>query len=84
MGRRLTMNLGPQIFTWEKKKKKEEKKKTSSVNGISKYLLLQFLAQGPRGLSGGRRNRQIKVKDKLLFCSFPLCKDTEQTGGGLE
>lgn len=73
MGRRLTMNLGPQIFTWEKKKKKE-RKKSPSVNGISKYLLLQFLARGPRGLSGGRRNRQIKVKDKLLSAPFPSPK----------
>ena len=77
-GRRLTMNLGPQIFAWGKRKKEKKKKKTSSVNGISKYLLLCSRPGAPGG-SGGRKNRQIKIKDKLLFCSFPLSKDTKQT-----
>ena len=74
-GRRLTMNLGPRIFAWKKKKK------TSSVNGISKYLLLcsRPVPQGDIWRKGKKKRGQIKIKDKLLFCSFPLSKDTKQT-----
>lgn len=72
-GRRLTMNLGPQIFAWK------EKKKTLLLMELVN-ICCSVLGRCPRGISGGRKKGgQIQIKDKLLFCSFPLCKDTKQT-----
>lgn len=79
-GRRLSVNLGPQIFTWEGNEKKKRKK-----------LLLMELVNiccsvpgcAPREVSEGRGGRENKMKENLLFCSFPLCKDTKQTNRGI-
>jgi hypothetical protein len=81
VGRRLTMNLGPQIFAWGK-----EKKKPSSVNGISKYLLLcsRLMPQGDiwrKEKKKKKKRGQIKIKRQATFCSFAFCKDTKQTRG---
>lgn len=75
------MNLGPRIFTWEKKKKKERKKTLLLMELVNICCCSSW--PGAPGDSGGRRNRQIKVEDRLLSAPSPS-KDTEQTGGGLE
>lgn len=79
-GRRFTVNLGPQIFPWEKRKAKEK-------NPLLFMELVNIcccvLGRGPRGACGGRKTGRIKIKDELLRGSFPLAEDTKQTGRGI-
>lgn len=56
-----------------------KKKNPSSVNGISKYLLLCSKPVPQGDIWRKEKTGQIKIKDKLLFCSIPLSKDTKQT-----
>lgn len=82
MGEEALRELGASNIHLGRKREKKKRKKLLLMELVN--ICCSVPGCAPREVSEGRGwGRENKMKENLLFCSFPLCKDTKQTNRGI-